>query len=292
MAEWHSAGSCQCAAELHRRITALVPEECVTIYSGREPNDEELLAITRLAQQELLEVSHQALDGSRVVDRDAFRRRVLHPYRARGLVVQSRQMADYRFCVVDPVQRCVGFSVPSEAALDVLSQYAPLVEVGAGTGYWAAALEQRGVDVLAFDAQPPTPAFNNAFFNATFTMVRACQGNIFAGAAGAALSSQRTLLLVWPLNNDVNEQRGAPENGTSPWDADCLRAFVAAGGRTVAYVGERRESLPACAHAECGVSSSSRLQEDLKAGFTLIEQVALPHWWFEADDLTIWIRNG
>ena len=30
------------------------------------------------------------------------------------------------------------------------------MEIGAGTGYWAATLRRRGVDVLAYDLNPPT----------------------------------------------------------------------------------------------------------------------------------------
>lgn len=33
----------------------------------------------------------------------------------------------------------------------------PVVEMGAGTGYWAALLQQRGVDVVALDRHPPAP---------------------------------------------------------------------------------------------------------------------------------------
>lgn len=36
----------------------------------------------------------------------------------------------------------------------------PVVEVGAGTGYWAWQLEQLGVDVLAYDKAPPDTHFN------------------------------------------------------------------------------------------------------------------------------------
>ena len=36
----------------------------------------------------------------------------------------------------DAVQQ-YAWAVPTEEALDVLSEHAPLVEVGAGSGYWA-----------------------------------------------------------------------------------------------------------------------------------------------------------
>lgn len=48
------------------------------------------------------------------------------------------------------------WAVPNEAALDTLLDLAPIVEIGAGTGYWAALLRSRGIVIDAFDAQPPT----------------------------------------------------------------------------------------------------------------------------------------
>ena len=35
------------------------------------------------------------------------------------------------------------WSVPSDAALRILASHAPLLELGAGTGYWASLLKQR-----------------------------------------------------------------------------------------------------------------------------------------------------
>ena len=49
-----------------------------------------------------------------------------------------------------------GFAVPTNEALDAVGRCSPsgVVEVGAGTGYWAHLLQQRGVDVAAFDIEP------------------------------------------------------------------------------------------------------------------------------------------
>ena len=46
-------------------------------------------------------------------------------------------------------------AAPNSAALSLLAARAPLVEIGAGTGYWAAILRRRSVDVLAYDLNPP-----------------------------------------------------------------------------------------------------------------------------------------
>lgn len=42
-------------------------------------------------------------------------------------------------------------AVPNTAALNALCQLGPLLEIGAGTGYWARLLQDRGVDVLPVD---------------------------------------------------------------------------------------------------------------------------------------------
>jgi hypothetical protein len=36
-------------------------------------------------------------------------------------------------------------------ALAAIARYAPIVEMGAGTGYWARCLRERGIDAVAYD---------------------------------------------------------------------------------------------------------------------------------------------
>ena len=49
----------------------------------------------------------------------------------------------------------MAFAVPSGAALDLIARHAPIVEMGAGTGFWVSLLRSRGLDATAFDVQPP-----------------------------------------------------------------------------------------------------------------------------------------
>ena len=50
-------------------------------------------------------------------------------------------------------------------ALLALAARAPLLEIGAGTGYWAHRLRGMGVDILAYDLEPPgTDDARNSFF--------------------------------------------------------------------------------------------------------------------------------
>ena len=51
--------------------------------------------------------------------------------------------------------RMYAFAVPTAEAIAVLKRHCPLVEVGAGTGYWASLVRQAGGDVTALDSQPP-----------------------------------------------------------------------------------------------------------------------------------------
>lgn len=50
--------------------------------------------------------------------------------------------------------RMYAFAVPTSEAIAVLKRYSPVVEVGAGTGYWASLLRKAGADVTALDCQP------------------------------------------------------------------------------------------------------------------------------------------
>jgi hypothetical protein len=44
--------------------------------------------------------------------------------------------------------------IPTDEAVDTLSELQPILEVGAGSGYWAYVLENAGVDIVATDPYP------------------------------------------------------------------------------------------------------------------------------------------
>jgi hypothetical protein len=43
------------------------------------------------------------------------------------------------------------WAIPNERALHILTSFSPLIEIGAGKGYWAALLRLVEVDILAYD---------------------------------------------------------------------------------------------------------------------------------------------
>lgn len=103
------------------------------------------------------------------------------------------------------------WAVPNNAALDVIAEHGPIVEVGAGGGYWARELRRRGVDALAYDPDPHGRAGWHA----------GSWGEVLEGDhTVAARHPERTLLLVWPQHT---------------WSS---RAVAAYAGRTLIFVGQ------------------------------------------------------
>jgi hypothetical protein len=135
--------------------------------------------------------------------------------------------------------RRYAYGVPTAAALDAAAEAAPggIVEIGAGSGYWARLLHERGVDVVAYDVAPP-PSGGNQHVDA-----QAPWFPVHRGDETAVLDHpSRTLLLVWPTSR-----------GT--WAADAVAHFHAVGGRFLVYVGEGPGGVTgdATLHAHLGI---------------------------------------
>jgi hypothetical protein len=102
---------------------------------------------------------------------------------------------DYRTSHRSRYVREVSWAIPSEEALRAISALGPIVEIGAGGGYWAQLLRERGVDILAFDQQPD-PELNPKYLARTWGPVAQAPATI------AAEYPERTLLLIWPPQDD------------------------------------------------------------------------------------------
>jgi hypothetical protein len=115
------------------------------------------------------------------------------------------------------LSQCYSYVFPSASVLAMLSQLGPLVEIGAGTGYWAYKLHAMGVDVVAFDQAPPDGERANRYHAKTETWTHVLQGD------HTVLSDypDRALFLCWPpLFSALGE---------------CLSYY---NGDTVAYIGD------------------------------------------------------
>ena len=172
-----------------------------------------------------------------------------------------------------PLQHTYACAIPNEQAIDALEQLRlPIVEIGAGAGYWGALLRLRGVECVLYDRSPPTADGNNPYFNRQFTEVLA------GDQAKAALHPGHALLLVWPYSDSEAETPWARDQ--DPWDVQALRSFQ---GTTVAHVGDMNQ------HAHT-VTTSKAFKQLLTASFLEVARVDLPSWPHSQDTLTIWKR--
>ena len=106
---------------------------------------------------------------------------------------------------------------PGDSALAMLAGLGPLIEVGAGTGYWAHRLRSIGVDILAFDQAPVDGERTNRYHPPTppWTQVEQGDQTVLSG------HPDRGLFLCWPpLFSSLG---------------DCLTYY---GGDTVACIGD------------------------------------------------------
>jgi hypothetical protein len=156
--------------------------------------------------------------------------------------------------------RRYAFAIPTEPALATLARYAPIVELGAGTGYWTFLLRGRGVDCVAYDLAPPDRMPNpNRFRPLTWTRVE--QGAVEV----LATHPDRALFLCWPSYRD-------------PFAVRALRAYT---GPVLLYVGE-----PAG-----GNTADDAFFEQLERDWRRVEEVTLPNWPGTRDSLTVYRRR-
>ncbi|GAA4734996.1 hypothetical protein GCM10023263_92100 [Phytohabitans rumicis] len=87
--------------------------------------------------------------------------------------------------------RLYSYSVPTPEALIALRELGPLIELGAGAGYWARLLRDLGVDLVAYDIEEPST--NSWIADApAWTKVEVGDEHSLAGHSG------RTLFVSWP----------------------------------------------------------------------------------------------
>ena len=86
------------------------------------------------------------------------------------------------------------WAVPDDLALyEILNCNMPIVEIGAGTGYWASLLSQLGVDIVCYDHRP-VENNNNSFHTLSKSYYPVNEG----GPEKIKDHQDRALFLCWP----------------------------------------------------------------------------------------------
>ncbi len=89
------------------------------------------------------------------------------------------------------------WAIPNAEAIAAIVAFAPrIVEIGAGSGYWAMLLRQAGADVLAYDKHLPTSQ-GGWDFTRSYVDVQIADHRI------AAKHPDRALFLCWPPYDDL-----------------------------------------------------------------------------------------
>jgi hypothetical protein len=167
-------------------------------------------AMDELPQSEAIHYLREHLPSVLIADPDLFNWMTgdLDDYR------QSREVRDAFISQF-------GFAILDRGLSRGLAQFSPLIEVGAGTGYWSYELRKEGIEVVATDLAPGA----RYGFTRSWVDVEAIDG-----VSAVLKYPDHTLLMVWP---DYNVPRSA----------DVLKAYT---GKTVIYVGEGDGGCTGC----------------------------------------------
>eukprot|EP01025_Chloroclados_australasicus_P052652 TRINITY_DN6146_c1_g1_i1.p1 TRINITY_DN6146_c1_g1~~TRINITY_DN6146_c1_g1_i1.p1 ORF type:complete len:606 (-),score=39.99 TRINITY_DN6146_c1_g1_i1:462-2279(-) len=151
------------------------------------------------------------------------------------------------------------YATPTEAALRKLGEFSPLVEIGAGTGYWGHLLQKtEGVEIQCYDIKLTDNEYHGdvpPYFSVNQGEVERLQ----------ELDEKYSLFLCYP----------PPASSMARL---CLKNFK---GTYVIHVGEWQ-----------GDTGDHKFEYFLQKQFKLIDEVQLPNWGNTAYALTVWKRKS
>lgn len=157
------------------------------------------------------------------------------------------------------------WAVPDERTLQIIRHFQPIVEIGAGKGYWAKLLRDRNTDIIAVDKY---------LCDKTWTEVIEGDSKILCDASMAG----RTLLLCYP---DENE----------PVSVNCLEHYT---GEYVIHIGEMITTggtISGPPQAPFGRTTSSDFQVELATQFHCLLVSPIQAFPFSRDTISIWKRT-
>lgn len=173
----------------------------------------------------------------------------------------------------DDFVRRYAWAVPDPASLDFVAQWLgeKAIEIGAGTGYWAWQLTQRGVDIIAVDSAPPDRVDNgyvasrDEVSGKVIPRIKATYHEIVEGTYELLPSApSRTLFLCWPpCADDMAYQ--------------CLLSFR---GSRLVYIGE----------GNGGCNGDAAFFEELEKSWREVAAHRIVQWYGINDYITVYER--
>lgn len=152
-----------------------------------------------------------------------------------------------------------GFAIPDDEAIQKLVALSPIVELGAGIGYWASLIAEAGGQIECYDK----------FLGAENDYPFKHRDPWFPVQSGEpellTKHPAKTLLLSWPCYK-------------SAFAYNCLKSFK---GATVVYIGEGMG----------GCTANDAFHNRLARGWSEVDFVAIPRWDCINDWMTVYERR-
>lgn len=172
------------------------------------------------------------------------------------------------------LQATYAYAIPSPETIEWVADFCagrPVLELGAGRGYWAGQLTLAGLTVAAYDSEPPDSAGNVSFPHAAGQRdVWHPVGKVSDPGETASKHPESVLFLCWP-----------PGWGNT-MALEALTKFAGAGGSRVIYMGQPRG----------GMSATDAFFDLLAAEWQLeSEDARYVSWWNLADVAQGWVKR-
>lgn len=148
------------------------------------------------------------------------------------------------------------WAIPTSEAIEAIVRHSPrgVVEIGAGTGYWASFIRAQGTEVAAYDSIP----YSNIQAEGTWSEVKR------GGPKAVRFHPEKTLFLCWPPY-------------ATPMAHIALSTYA---GDTLIYVGE----------GGGGATGDDAFHHLLELTWEVVDEVSLPQWPGIRDHLFIYKR--
>jgi len=172
------------------------------------------------------------------------------------------------------LQAAYAYAIPSPETVEWVSQFCsglPIVEIGAGRGYWAAQLSSVCLAIDAYDVEPPDKIENISFPRTAGQLhVWHAVGDLDEVVARMNRESDHVLFLCWP-----------PGWGNS-MASEALASFEKAGGERLVYIGEPKG----------GKTGDDAFFDALSTRWKLDSvDPQYVSWWNSADSAQGWVRR-
>lgn len=159
------------------------------------------------------------------------------------------------FKLRDECMKKYAWAIPTELIIKTIAFCSPIIEIGAGTGYWAKLIAERGAEVVAFD--DCSSHYTEKDYGTHYKVEWGSDKMI-------RHYPNHTLFLCWPPMTDMA--------------LECAQQYK---GDTILYVGEYK----AC-------NANDAFFDYMSKNFEVRATMNMPQWGGLHDDFTIYTRKG